>query len=58
MLVQEVYSIEEAAKLLKVSHKTIVRMIERGEIRTNKVGRQHRIPRSELEKFLEGDRKQ
>jgi excisionase family DNA binding protein len=56
MIVQEqVYSIDEAARILKVNPKTIRRMIERGEIRSHKVGRQHRIPRSEIEKFLSGE---
>ena len=55
MIVQEqVYSIDEAARILKVNPKTIRRMIDRGEIVSHKVGRQHRIPRSELDKFLDG----
>ena len=51
---EQVYSIEEAAKLLKVNQMTIRRMIKRGEIHANQVGRQYRIPRSEIEKFLTG----
>jgi excisionase family DNA binding protein len=52
MTVQEqVYSIDEAAQILKVSPKTIRRMIDRGEIKSHRVGWQHRIPRSEIEKF-------
>jgi excisionase family DNA binding protein len=53
MIMQEqVYSIEEAARLLKVHPDTIRRMIKRGEMQSRKVGRQYRIPRSEIEKFL------
>lgn len=55
MIVQEqVYSIDEAARILKVNPKTIRRMIDRGELISHKVGRQHRIPRAQLEKFLDG----
>lgn len=51
---EQVYTIEEAARILKVNPRTVNRMIARGEIRANKVGRQYRIPRSEIEKFLDG----
>ncbi len=51
---EQVYSIDEAAKLLKVNPMTIRRMIQRGEIRASKVGKQYRIPRSEIDKFLDG----
>ncbi len=53
MIVQEhVYSIDEAAKILRVNPMTIRRMIARGEIEAHRVGKQYRIPRTELEKFL------
>jgi excisionase family DNA binding protein len=48
----EVYTVEEAAKLLKVDEMTIRRMIDRKEIVASRVGRSIRIPRSELEKYL------
>jgi excisionase family DNA binding protein len=51
---EQVYSIDEAARILRVNPITIRRMIARGEIVSHKVGKQHRIPRSELEKFLSG----
>jgi excisionase family DNA binding protein len=55
MLMQEqVYSIEEAARLLRVNPMTIRRLIKKGEIRAQKVGKQYRIPRAEIDKFMDG----
>ena len=44
----EVYTIAEAQKLLKVSNSTIKRMLKHGLIRANKVGKQYRILGHEL----------
>lgn len=44
----EVYTTEEAQKLLKVSPSTTMRLIKKGIIRTAKVGRQYRIMGKEL----------
>lgn len=38
-----VYTVSETQKLLKVSNSTIKRLLKRGLIRGNKVGRQYRI---------------
>lgn len=54
---EQVYSIDEAAQMLRVHPDTIRRMIKRGELQANRVGRQYRIPRSELEKFTDGGQK-
>ena len=43
-----VYTTDEAQKLLKVSSSTIKRMLKKGLIRANKVGRQYRIMGKEL----------
>ncbi|NUM25114.1 MAG: helix-turn-helix domain-containing protein [Candidatus Buchananbacteria bacterium] len=43
-----VYTTEEAEKLLKVSNSTIKRMLKRGLIKANKVGRQYRILGKEI----------
>ena len=43
-----VYTTEEAEKLLKVSNSTIKRMLKKGLIKANKVGRQYRILGKEI----------
>jgi len=44
----EVYTTQEAQKLLKVSSSTTMRLIKKGIIRTAKVGKQYRILGKEL----------
>ena len=44
----EVYTTEEAQKLLKISSSTTMRLIKKGIIRTAKVGKQYRILGKEL----------
>ena len=44
----EVYTTQEAQKLLKVSQSTTMRLIKKGIIRTAKVGKQYRILGKEL----------
>ncbi|MDQ7839149.1 MAG: helix-turn-helix domain-containing protein [Thermodesulfobacteriota bacterium] len=58
----EIYTIEEAAQILKVSQTTIRRKIRSGELRSNRLGRLHRIRGEELFKLFldtgeEGGRK-
>ncbi|MFH1890138.1 MAG: helix-turn-helix domain-containing protein [Candidatus Kuenenbacteria bacterium] len=38
-----VYTVEETQQLLKISNSTIKRMLKKGLIKANKVGRQYRI---------------
>ncbi len=55
MLMQEqVYTIDEAAEALRVHPDTIRRMIRKGELRYSRVGRQYRIPQSEIDRLLHG----
>lgn len=51
MTIEESYTVEEAAKMLKVSKDTIRRMIKAGEIEVYRVGRQIRIRRSVLDRL-------
>ena len=44
----EVYTTQEAQKLLKISPSTTMRLIKRGIIRTAKVGKQYRILGKEI----------
>jgi len=43
---------EEAAKILRVSYRSIVRYIEKGKLKASKIG-MWRIKQSDLDKFLE-----
>lgn len=44
----EVYTAEEAQKLLKVSSSTLMRMIKKGLLRTGRAGKQYRILGKEI----------
>ena len=46
------YTVEEIAKMLKVSHMTIRREIERGNLKAAKVGHVWRITEEELKSYL------
>jgi len=49
-----VLTLEELARVLRVSRKTAEKLVHTGKIRAVKVGRVWRIPRSALEEFLRG----
>jgi excisionase family DNA binding protein len=51
-MVEEVYTIPEAMHLLKVSDKTIRRMLQSGQLEAVKVRGQWRIKKESLEKLL------
>lgn len=46
------YTIEEVARLLKVAYMTVYRWIKAGKLDSVKAGKQHRISKSALEKYL------
>lgn len=48
----EVYTTAEAEKLLKVSNSTMKRLLKKGLLRANKIGKQYRILGHELLKML------
>jgi len=50
----DVLTVEEAAKHLKVRQETIRRLLSQGRLPGNKVGRAWRIPESALMDFLRG----
>jgi excisionase family DNA binding protein len=54
MPVEESYTVEEAARLLKVSKQTIRRMIADGRIQVFRVGHQIRIRKSVIEQLQKG----
>ena len=51
METEQVYTVEEAAKLMKCHYATITRAIKAGKLKAAKFGRDYRISRAELERF-------
>lgn len=49
----EVYTIPEVAKMLRVNQATINRLIHLGKIGAYKIGRAYRIPKKEVNRFLD-----
>ncbi len=52
---EEVLTTKEAVEYLKISKKTIYKLIEEGRIKTTKAGRDYRFLKSELDRFLRGE---
>lgn len=48
----EVYTTQEAQKVLKISDSTMKRLLKKGLIKANKIGKQYRILGHELLKLL------
>jgi excisionase family DNA binding protein len=51
---QEVFSVPEAARFLRVSEKSVWKAIRRGEIKTARLGHRVLVPRTALDEFLGG----
>lgn len=51
------YSVAGSAQALSVSRQSVRRLVATGELRSLRVGSRVLIPRSELERFLAGDKK-
>ena len=49
---EEYYSIEEVAKMLKVAYLTVYRWVKSGRLKAYKAGKQYRIKKSDLDKFI------
>lgn len=50
-----VFTPRQVAEQLLVHERTVIRLIERGELHAIKVGKQWRIPRESLESYLRGE---
>jgi len=50
---EEYYTIEEVAKMLKVVYLTVYRWIQDGKLTAYKAGKQYRIKKQDLDKFVE-----
>jgi len=49
---EQYYTLEQVAKLLQVSQRTIIRLIKTGRLPAVRVGKQWRIARSDLQEYL------
>jgi putative molybdopterin biosynthesis protein len=50
---EQYYTIEEVAKMLKVVYLTVYRWIQSDKLTAYKAGKQYRIKKSDLDKFIE-----
>lgn len=50
---EEFYTVDEVAKMLRVSDRTIRKHIEKGLLRALSVGKIYRITRTDLEEYFE-----
>lgn len=52
MSTEHYYSIEEVAKILKVAYLTVYRWIHNNKLKSLKAGKQYRIKKEDLDRFL------
>jgi len=48
------YDVEEVALLLKISYQTVMKLIKKGDIKAIRLGKQYRVPKSEIDRLLGG----
>lgn len=53
---KDILTITEACNILRIGRSTFIKLINTGEIHALKVGRQWRIPKKEIERFLQAER--
>jgi excisionase family DNA binding protein len=49
---EQYYSIDEVAKMLKVAYLTVYRWVQSGKLSAVKAGKQYRIKKVELDRFI------
>lgn len=49
---EQYYTIEEVAEMLKVAYLTVYRWIQAGKLNAVKAGKQYRISKEEVNKFI------
>lgn len=54
MTKEKYYTIEEVAEMLKVVYLTVYRWIQDGKLKAYKAGKQYRVDKVDLDKFLKG----
>ena len=52
MIKEQYYTIKEVAEMLKVAYLTVYRWIQAGKLIAYKAGKQYRIKKQDLDKFL------
>lgn len=50
----EFYTLQEVAEMLKISYMTVFRWVKNDKLKSVKIGKQHRVKKEVLEKFIEG----
>lgn len=53
MINEQYYTIKEVAKMLKVAYLTVYRWIRAGKLNSNKAGKQYRVKKEDLDRFIE-----
>jgi len=53
---EQYYTIEEVATMLKVVYLTVYRWIQSGKLVAYKAGKQYRIKKGDLDKFIEREK--
>ena len=53
---EEYYSIEEVAKMLKVAYLTVYRWVRSGKLKAVKAGKQYRISKEEVGRFIKKEK--
>ncbi|GIW61213.1 MAG: hypothetical protein KatS3mg101_1190 [Patescibacteria group bacterium] len=51
--VEEFYTIREVADILKVAYLTVYRWVQARKLQAFKIGKQYRINKAELDKFIQ-----
>ena len=57
LMMNEILTLTEATKLLRMSRQTVVKHLESGTIPGWKIGKEWRVSRTEIEKKLRGENK-
>ena len=52
---KEVLTTTEAMEYLRTTRQTLIKLIREGKIKANKVGRNYRLFREDLDKFVRGE---
>jgi excisionase family DNA binding protein len=54
---EDVFTVKELKKYLKIGENTALKLLKSGKVKANKVGRNWRILKSEVDNYLRGNSK-
>lgn len=54
-MTKEVLTSKEATEYLRITQKTLLKLVSEGKLKGNKAGRNYRFLKSELDNFLRGE---